>query len=424
MAPKKPNKTILDNGVRILTKHIPHVRSVSMGVWVNAGARDELPEQNGLSHFIEHMIFKGTEKRTAYQIAKEFDAIGGYTNAFTSMEITCYHAKVIDTHLAKMVDILSDIFLHSKFDPGEVEKERTVILQEISMTEDSPEDLVHTLLSGNFWGENPLGRSILGTRQNVCRFSTEMIRSYFQRFYQPDRIIVSAAGNIDHGQFIDLIRPSFETIARGGQLPLRETPTKSSRTSVFHKQLEQVHIGIGCQGMKTTDPRRYAFSVLNTMFGGNMSSRLFQEIRERRGLAYSVYSFISSYADTGMLGIYSGVSPDKTTESIELILKELDRLYKMPVDDAELHDAKECLKGGILLSAENTDNQMVRLAQNEINFGRYIPLWDIITEIDAVTADDIIDLATAMLADKVPAITLLGPVAEQETGEALLQTLN
>ena len=415
------NKTILDNGIRILTKKIPHVHSVSMGVWVNVGARDEKVDENGLSHCIEHMIFKGTKKRSAFQIAKQFDAIGGQTNAFTSMEMTCYHAKVMDTHMETMVDILSDIFLNSKFSSSEVEKEIPVILQEIGMAEDNPEEYIHTLLGDNLWGGNPLGRSILGSRESINSFSAETIKDFFLRFYQPDRIVISAAGNLDHEHFIDLIGPTFEMVQSGEKLPRRVAPVMKSPVELHYRELEQVHICLGAKGISITDPDRYAFSLMNTILGGNMSSRVFQEIRERRGLAYSVYSFISSYVDTGMFGIYVGVSPKSALESIELILKELRRLKEEKVDHAELHDAMEYTKGNILISAENTDNQMVRLAQNEIHFGRYVPLQEIVSNVESVVEDDILHLAQRLLEPETFALTILGPVSEEKSFEKIMQ---
>ncbi len=415
------NKTILDNGIRILTKKIPHVHSVSMGVWVNVGARDEKVAENGLSHCIEHMIFKGTKKRSAFQIAKQFDAIGGQTNAFTSMEMTCYHAKVMDTHMETMVDILSDIFLNSKFSSSEVEKEIPVILQEIGMAEDNPEEYIHTLLGDNLWGGNPLGRSILGSRESINSFSAETIKDFFLRFYQPDRIVISAAGNLDHEHFINLIGPTFEMVQSGEKLPKRVTPVMKSPVELHYRELEQVHICLGAKGISITDPDRYAFSLMNTILGGNMSSRVFQEIRERRGLAYSVYSFISSYVDTGMFGIYVGVSPKSALESIELILKEIRRLKEEKIDHAELHDAMEYTKGNILISTENTDNQMVRLAQNEIHFGRYVPLQEIVSNVESVVEDDILHLAQRLLEPETFALTILGPVSEEKSFEKIMQ---
>ena len=391
-----------------------------MGVWVNVGARDETRAESGLSHFIEHMIFKGTRKRDAYQIAKEFDAIGGQTNAFTSTELTCYHAKVMDAHLPTMIDILSDIFLNSKFDPLEVEKERPVILQEIGMVEDSPEECVHLLLSNRFWGDHPLGRSILGTQENLIQFDADTIKTFFHRFYQPDRIVISAAGNIEPDRFVDIVRPAFESIRPGNSLPARHPPTAIPGNSITPKDLEQVHMCIGVEGISATSSNRYALSLLSTIFGGNMSSRLFQEIRERRSLAYSIYSFSSSHEDTGMFGSYAGVSPLKTDEALEVILNEIKRLCDTPVDTTELNDAKQFTKGNILLSVENTDNLMVRLAQNEIYFERYIPLEEILDNIEKVTQENILHLAQTIFKEKKIGVSVLGPVPDRNAINSLV----
>ena len=404
------NKTVLNNGIRIVSKKMPHVHSVSMGVWVTAGARDESSSESGLSHFIEHMIFKGTEKRTAFQIAKEFDAIGGQTNAFTSAENTCYHAKVIDTRLETMVDILSDIFLNSVFDDKEVENERAVILQEIAMVEDSPDEYIHVLSGRNFWGDNSLGQSVLGTRENVAAFNAHTLKGFFHKFYQPERIVISVAGNLEHNCLVDLIGPVFGSIRPGNSFPERTTPKGNSRINLHQRKLEQVHICLGTKGLSITDPRRFTYSLMNTILGGNMSSRLFQEIREKRGLAYSVYSFISSYVDTGVFGAYAGVNPENVRESTELILKEIAKLKHIRVDPNELQDAKEHTKGSLMLASESNDNQMVRLAQNEIHFGRYIPLEEIDNNIQSVTQDDILDLAESLFQKTGFALTILGPV--------------
>jgi len=383
-----------------------------MGVWVDVGARDESHSENGLSHLIEHMIFKGTRRRSAYDIAKEFDAIGGHTNAFTSFETTCYHAKVMDTRLESMVDILSDIFLNSVFDPTEIERERPVILQEIGMSEDNPEDYLQTLAGRAVWGDTPLGRSILGTRENVSGFTSQDVRHFFKRLYQPERILISAAGNLDHHQFVDLIREGFEKIGPGNGFPERTAPPIRSVTGIFHRDLEQEHLCINTPGIAISDPRRFAFSVLNTILGGNMSSRLFQEIREQRGLAYSVYSFASSYMDNGLFGLYAGVSPENTELTLNLMLQQLDRLQAEPVGPDALADAKEFIKGNLLLAAESNDNQMVRLAQNEINFGKYIPVSDVVAQIDAVKAADIQILAKVLFGNRRYSLTLLGPLTE------------
>ena len=409
---KAVKRTVLDNGIRVLTKHMPYVRSVSMGVWVDVGARDESPAENGLSHLIEHMIFKGTRRRSAYDIAKEFDAIGGHTNAFTSFENTCYHAKVMDIRLESMVDILSDIFLNSIFDGGEIERERPVILQEIGMSEDNPEDYLQTLASRAVWGDTPLGRSILGTRKNVSGFTSQDVKHFFKRLYQPERILISAAGNLDHQQIVDLVRGGFENIGPGNGFPERLAPPILANTGVFQRELEQEHLCINTPGIPISDPRRFAFSILNTILGGNMSSRLFQEIREQRGLAYSVYSFASSFMDSGLFGLYAGVAPENTELTLDLMLKQLDRLEADPVGADELTAAQDFIIGNLLLAAESNDNQMVRLAQNEINFGQYIPVSEVVANIKAVTADDVRALADQLFADRKFSLTLLGPLTD------------
>ncbi len=414
------NKTILNNGIKIITKKMIHVHSVSMGVWVNVGARDESPAESGLSHFIEHMIFKGTQKRTAFQIAKEFDAIGGQTNAFTSAENTCYHAKVMGTHLETMVDILSDIFLNSVFNEKEIENERAVILQEIGMVEDNSDEYVHVLSGRNFWGKNSLGQLVLGTRENVAGFNVHTIKAFFHNLYQPERIVISVAGKLDHNRLVDLIGPVFESIRPDNSFPERVTPQGRSRVNLHQRKLEQVHICLGTKGISITDSRRYAYSLMNTILGGNMSSRLFQEIREKRGLAYSVYSFITSYIDTGMFGAYAGVDPKNAYESIVLILKEISGLKEMRVDPNELRNAKEFTKGGLMLASESNDNQMVRLAQTETHFGRYIPLEEIVNSIESVTEDQIIELAQSLFQKSRFALTMLGPVTDGKAFDEIL----
>ena len=414
------NKTILNNGIRIITKKMLHVHSVSMGVWVNVGGRDESPAENGLSHFIEHMIFKGTKKRTAFQIAKEFDAIGGQSNAFTSAENTCYHAKVMGTHLETMVDILSDIFLNSVFNEKEIENERAVILQEIGMVEDNSDEYVHVLSGRNFWGKNSLGQLVLGTRENVAGFNVHTIKAFFHNLYQPERIVISVAGKLDHNRLVDLIGPVFESIRPDNSFPERVTPQGRSRVNLHQRKLEQVHICLGTKGISITDSRRYAYSLMNTILGGNMSSRLFQEIREKRGLAYSVYSFITSYIDTGMFGAYAGVDPKNAYESIVLILKEISGLKEMRVDPNELRNAKEFTKGNLMLASESNDNQMVRLAQTETHFGRYIPLEEIVNSIESVTEDQIIELAQSLFQKSRFALTMLGPVTDGKAFDEIL----
>ncbi len=421
---KTVRKTVLDNGVRIVTGKLPHVRSVSMGVWVNVGARDEKTDENGLSHFIEHMLFKGTTNRSAYDLAKQFDAIGGHTNAFTSMENTCYHASVLDTHFEIMVDILSDIFLNSTFDLGELENERPVILSEISMLEDNPDDYVHILLERNYWGDHPLGKSVLGNRENVMSFDSERIKSFFKERYRPDQILISASGNVDHDRLVERIAPTFGLLTPGGKNRERTKPVLTTHTEIIQKSIEQVHVCLCNQGLSITHPQRFTSSLMNTILGGNMSSRLFQEIREKRGLAYSVYSFSSLNTDSGLTGVYTGVAPDKVTTAVELILNEWHRICDERISAGELSDAMEYTKGNILLSSESTENHMVRIAQNEIHFGRYVPISETIDKINSVTSEAIQDLANSLFKSESPSITALGPVNDDEKIIRLIESFN
>ena len=366
------------------------------------------------------MIFKGTRRRSAYQIAKEFDAIGGHTNAFTTMENTCYHGKVMDTHMDTMVDILSDIFLNSVFDPLEIEKERPVILQEIKMVKESPDEYIHLLSGKSFWGDNPLGRSILGRQENIIQFNADQVKNYFHRLYQPDRIVVSVAGNIDHTHLTDRLGPAFESIEPGNDISARITPQSQGLVNIYYQDLEQLHICLSTPGLSIIDPRRYACSLLNTILGGNMSSRLFQEIREKRGLAYTVYSFMMSHMDTGMCGIYLAVDPAKALETTALVLNELDRLSSKPVSSAELEGAVEYTKGSLLLASESNENQMVRSAQNEIHFQRDITLQEVIEQVEAVTAADLLALSKSVFIRNKIGLTLLGAVKDKKPFEDVL----
>ena len=326
----------------------------------------------------------------------------------------------MDSHLPQMVEILSDILLNSVFDNREIERERPVILQEISMVEDSPDEYVHLLSGRDFWGDHPLGRSILGTPENLHQFDAEAVKRFFSHIYQPDRIIISAAGNLEHDHFIRLAAKGFEEIAPRNGLPERWAPKVNARLEIHDRALEQVHICLMTRGLAITDPRRYVFALINTLIGGNMSSRLFQEIREKRGLAYAVYSFTSSFVDTGMFGIYAGVSPETLKETLELILAALEMIKREPVDNLELEKAKEYTKGSLLLALESNENQMVRLAQNDMHFDRYTPVSEVLEKIDRVTPDEILALARDLFQHRHLAVTLLGPVRDPQALEGLL----
>ena len=421
---KTVRKTVLDNGVRIVTGKLPHVRSVSMGVWVNVGARDESAAENGLSHFIEHMLFKGTTSRSAFELAKQFDAIGGHTNAFTSMENTCYHASVLDSHFEIMVDILSDIFLNSTFDEDELENERPVILSEISMMEDNPDDYIHVLLEKNYWGDHPLGKSVLGNPENVMAFDSDKIKTFFKNRYQPEQIVISASGNVEHDRLVELIAPTFGLLKSDGRKRERTTPVPVIHTDIVEKSIEQVHVCLCNQGLSITHPERFTGSLMNTILGGNMSSRLFQEIREKRGLAYSVYSFSSLNTDTGLTGVYTGVAPDKVETAVELILNEWRRICDEKISADELSDAMEYTKGNILLSSESTENHMVRIAQNEIHFGRYVPIVETLDKVNAVTCEGIQDLANRLFKSSRPSLSTLGPFSDEDKISSLIDSFN
>ena len=361
-------KTVLPNGVRILTERIPHFHSVSTGIWVNVGSRDELNGERGITHFIEHMLFKGTEKRSARDIAKELDAVGGFVNAFTSKEQVCFHAKVLHPHLPLVVDILTDIFLNSVFAPDEIAREQQVIVQEIRMIEDTPDEYVHILFQEMFWQHNPLGLPIYGTVEAVAGISRESVLQYLSRMFQPERIVVAAAGNLDHQRFLDLVAPSMETLDHPQRPRSRQKPTDHLHIQVVPKDLEQVHLCLAVGGPSQTDEDRFPCHLLNVILGSSMSSRLFQEIRENRGLAYSVYSFLNSHEDTGMFGIYAGVASENVQETLAIIHEQLSMLLKEPIPEAELNAAKEYLKGSMYLNSESTDSRMNRLAKNEFLF--------------------------------------------------------
>jgi predicted Zn-dependent peptidase len=402
-------KSFLRNSVRVVTEYIPHVRSISTGIWVDAGSRDEEEDEGGMSHLVEHMIFKGTDKRSALDIAKELDSIGGMSNAFTCQEQTCFHAKVLDTHLAKVVDLLLDIFRNSLFKPEDLEREKLVVLQEISMVEDTPDEYVHVLFNRSFWGENPLGRPILGDAGIVKGFNQQKIINYIVKCYLPSRLVKAPAGHIDHHRFVDLLRASLEEMNQENGYYRRQTALVTKEVNVHVKPLEQVHVCLGVRGPAAVDEFRFVDTLLSTILGGNMSSRLFQKIREERGLAYSVYSHVSTYSDVGLLGVYMGVRPDSLPEALDLVFKEFDKLRAGQLDQSELDAAKDYLKGSILLSAENTDNRMGRLAKNELLFQRFVSFEEVLKRIDEVGIDQVGDRAGMRLDPQGVSVTVLGP---------------
>ena len=403
-------KTVFDNGTKIITESLSHAKSVSLGIWVNAGSRDEIKKERGIFHLIEHMIFKGTKNRSAIQIAKDLDTIGGFSNAFTSKEQTCFHARVLDKHLQFLTNLFSDIFINSVFAEKDLELEKSVILQEISMMEDTPDEYVHVLFDQSFWGGDPLGRSILGTKETVGKIKRTEIFDYVSRFYSPKRVVIAAAGNVDHDLFVDHFRAFFEPLPDQNNSTPRPTPLTTPTVSSYPKELEQVHLCLGAQASSLSGEKRFSEAIFNTILGGNMSSRLFQEIREKRGLAYSLYSYISGYMDTGLIKIYVATDKEEINRVLELIGLMIKRIQDGELSVSDMARTKEYLIGGILLGSENIDNMMIRLAKNEFIFERYIRYEELIAELEKVTLDEVIDVSKRIFsADKV-SLTVLGPV--------------
>ena len=415
-------KTVLDNGIRVITEQIPYLKSVSIGVWVATGSRDEQAQENGISHFIEHLLFKGTERRTAFDIAKEIDSVGGSLNAFTGREYTCFYAKVIDKNLPLAIDLLSDIFLHSLMNGKDVEKERLVILQEIKMVEDTPDDYVHDLFSRVCWGDHPLGFPIFGTSELVQTFTRDQIYQFLKENYQPNRIIICAAGNLEHQKVVDLVGETFGHLLTSNKAKERLRPDSISAKNIWNRDLEQVHFCLGTKGLQYNHALRFASYILNTILGGGMSSRLFQEIRENRGLAYSVYSYLPAYIDTGLVVVYAGTNGDSFQEVMDLILKEFDRLKKEPFKNGELETAKEQLKGNLLLSLESSDNLMTRLAKNEMYFGSYLPVEKILKGIDEVEEEVVRRLAEGLFDERYFCLTVLGPMDGHLSDKSLFKS--
>lgn len=389
---------------------MPYLHSVSTGIWISVGSRDESEQERGITHFIEHMLFKGTRRRSALDIAKELDSVGGFANAFTSKEHVCFHAKVLDTHLPLVADVLTDIFLNSVFAPNEIEREQQVVLQEIRMIEDTPDEYVHILFQEMFWKNHPLGLPIYGTVQTVEEIGHQQILDYVSRTFRPESIVISATGNLDHQEFIDLVAPSMETLGCTVQGEKRRKPRNHQAINIIQKDLEQVHLCLGMEGTSQVDDCRFACFLLNVILGSSMSSRLFQEIREKRGLAYSVYSFSNNHVDAGLLGIYAGIGTENVRETLEVIQQQLTLLAREPIPEAELSAAKEYLRGSMYLNAESSDSRMNRLAKNEFLFGRYVTFEEVEEKIARVTPEMIQSWFQQVFKPERLALLLFGPV--------------
>jgi predicted Zn-dependent peptidase len=402
------NSTLLPNGVRILTEYMPGIRSVSLGVWVNVGSRNDPPKDRGIAHFTEHMLFKGTKHRSAIQIAKEIDALGGHLNAQTAKEYTVYYTKVLDEHLFKAADILYDLFLNAEINPDELEKEKKVVLQEIRMTEDTPDDYITDLFAEAFFHDTTLGISILGTIEHVGSFGRQSIIEFLNTSYAPDSIIVAGAGNLDHQELVNFTTPLFEGMnQRQGRYDEQIPDSLSGVRKMYYKDIEQVHFTLGTTGSAMNEERRWAYIVLNTMLGGSMSSMLFQEAREELGLVYSIYSFLNAYRDCGVLAIYAACTPENVNKTLEVISTQMKRIKSGDLKDMKLEDIKAQIKGNLLLARESSVNRMSSMAKNEVYYGREITVEEVMEKLQAVSLDDIVALANDIfIEDKLTFVSL------------------
>ncbi|CAH0254949.1 M16 family metallopeptidase [Peribacillus sp. NPDC101481] len=400
-------KYTCQNGVRIVLENIPTVRSAAIGVWIKTGSRNETPELNGVSHFLEHMFFKGTATRNAREIAESFDSIGGQVNAFTSKEYTCYYAKVMDNHASYALEILADMFFNSTFDGEELKKEKNVVYEEIKMYEDTPDDIVHDLLSKAVYENHPLGYPILGTENTLETFNSDTLKKYVHDMYTPDKVVVSIAGNVDE-KMIKEVESYFGSYQGGEDRLELVKPTFHENRITRKKDTEQAHLCLGYKGLEIGNDKTYSLITLNNILGGSMSSRLFQDVREQRGLAYSVYSYHSSYQDSGMVTVYGGTGTNQLDSLYETIQETLDTLKRDGITEKELRNSKEQLKGSLMLSLESTNSRMSRNGKNELMLGEHRSLDDIIIKIDEVTEDTVNELANQIFTEH--SLSLVSPL--------------
>ncbi|MGE5360224.1 MAG: M16 family metallopeptidase [Bacteroidales bacterium] len=401
-------RDVLGNGLRLLTEQIPHVRSVSIGVWLTRGSRHEPAEHGGIAHFVEHMLFKGTTSRSAESIAQDIDSIGGQLDAFTAKEYAAYYIKVLDDNLPLAVDILSDIVLNPAFTVDDIEREKKVVLEEIKMVEDTPDDLVHEIFTQTFWEDHPLGRPILGTPETVEGLNQALLRAYFEQAYTANNMIIAAAGNVQHGRVRELIEQAFAGVRPDGRVVVDLPPAVVPRVTIRTKDLEQSHLCLGTSSFPQNHAERYTSYVMNTLLGGSMSSRLFQNVREKRGLAYAVFSGLSAYRDAGTFTVYAGCAKEAVGEVIDLVVEELRNVKETSAADTELRRAKDHLKGSLMLSLENTASRMSHLARQEIYFDRQFSLDETLEGIEQVTPDGIQEVSRQMFSNGALAVTALG----------------
>ena len=401
--------TILPNGLKVITETMPYVRSISVGIWIGTGSRRETPEQNGISHFIEHMLFKGTTSRSAEDIARSVDSIGGHLDDFTSKEMVCYNTKVLDEHLPIAMDVLTDLVLNPVFREEDIEKEKGVILEEIKMDADNPDYLVHEIFSANFWKDHALGKPILGTKETVKSFTRDMIVDYYKQVYSPANMLITAAGRLSHERLVQLAGERFQALADSGPVPAAIAPKTHARIALKNKKdLEQIHVSLGVPCYPISHEDRFVCYAMNTLLGGGMSSRLFQNIRERQGLAYAVFSELSPYSDTGCLSVYAGTSLESVGKVVDCVMTEFKDLKHNLVPAEELRRAKDHLKGSLMLSLESTSSRMSNLARQQMYFKRFFSLDEIAVGIENVTAEDVQRISNVFFDPKAIALTVLG----------------
>ena len=405
-------KSILPNGVRVVTENVGYVQSVSVGIWVATGSRYEDDSHRGISHFLEHMLFKGTERRpTAKHIADEMDAVGGYLNAFTDKEYTCYYSRALSEHLPLAIDILTDMYAHSRFDPDETARERKVVLEEIKRREDDPDDLVHDLFAETIYPGHPLGLSVIGLAEVVARLTPEELRSYMGQYYGPKSVIVSVAGNADHDQVVDLVGKALGDLQGRSPTPNDGRPGITTKTYEYSRPTEQVNFCIGTNGYGQFDDERYPLAMMDAVLGGSMGSRLFQEIREKRGLAYAVGSYSATHREGGYFVAYGGTSPDTYEQCLELVREEFAKVRKEGVTEAELSRAKNQFRGALVMSQESMSSRMNRMGKSEVYFDRVVPLSEVTAAIEKVTVEDIRRVAERIFPEDASQLTVaaVGP---------------
>ena len=413
-------KGSLPNGIRVVTERMDHVRSVAVGVWVETGSRHEAENRCGMSHLIEHLVFKGTATRSAEQIARTMDSVGGQMDAFTTKEHTCFYVQVLDQHLPLAVDLLADILLNPLFNADELEREKSVVLQEIKMVEDTPDDVIHDLFAGQIWEGHPLGRPILGSREAVTSYDRQTALSHFTEEYVPPRILISVAGNATHDHVINLFSTGFQGFERGATTRAATPPITRPGVNIVNKTLEQVHLIMGFPGLRHSAPERYALFLLNDVIGGSMSSRLFQEVREREGLVYAIHSGVQAYVDTGTLYVYAATDAQNFSKVLKSTLKVIRELKKTGVTDEELRRAKDHLKGSLMLSLESTSSRMNRLAKHEMHHGTFLSMDAMLAAIDGVRHEEVQTLVTELLDEDRLALTTLGPLDRRNLPRELL----